>query len=505
MSLKVPSDLINQSQIGFRQDAGLSSFNPQDPTLNPLPTVRHSISALDSSPSRLECKHCEENLLRGSQSLICIYCGQCQANDQPPEPLLFNSTTGYRWLLQSLNLIPSEMIEPLVEEKRRNKVGTPVEDGRALSEFLDVQIKWPNEVEIPETSYVNKMLDHVSSFTVNTVGSYNFEQRDSGSDASEEHAVSSRNDQSDGFEDEDNLSLFQKADVSETAAMSSDFSDNHDAGIQPVNSSTQNDDSKVVSFDLSRNSSFGDDTETQSVNSRRDNEDSSKTTADVSSDLNRDENEEEIESVKDSKTASVSFDLSDNESSEHVDSRTQNEDLNRNSSSGDDTEIQSMNFTKQNEDSETADMSFNLKDRASSVDESAANSSTQNEDSKAIADMAHDSNRNSSSGDESSRLYSQDSKTTVYHDFSGYNSSGYDTDFQSGISRWDSKPSTARSSDFKRDSSSGDDSQIQSTNSTLQNQDFKSVDHIEDLNTENLNNNLEPYSDKIQEKPIHKD
>ncbi|KAI3497276.1 hypothetical protein L1887_39770 [Cichorium endivia] len=341
MSLKVPSDLINQSQIGFRQDAGLSSFNPQDPTLNPLPTVRHSISALDSSPSRLECKHCEENLLRGSQSLICIYCGQCQANDQPPEPLLFNSTTGYRWLLQSLSLNPSEMIEPLVEEKRRNKVGTPVEDGRALSEFLDVQIKWPNEVEIPETSYVNKMLDHVSSFTVNTVGSYNFEQRDSGSDASEEHTVSSRNDQSDGFEDEDNLSLFQKADVSETAAM--------------------------------------------------------------------DENEEEIESVKDSKTPS-------------------------------------------------------------------------------------------------------DSKTTVYHDFSGYGSSGYDTDFQSGISRWDSKPSTARSSDFKRDSSSGDDAQIQSTNSTLQIHDSESVDHIdsipgykEDLNTQNLNNNLEPYSDKIQEKPIHKD
>lgn len=100
----MPTDLINQSQIGFRELAGLSSFNPSDTTLPSPPTIEASISTLDPSPPYLRCKYCQGKLLRGLQSLICIYCGEHQKKDLHPDPIPFNSTSGYSWLLQSLNL-----------------------------------------------------------------------------------------------------------------------------------------------------------------------------------------------------------------------------------------------------------------------------------------------------------------------------------------------------------------------------------------------------------------
>lgn len=104
MDLDTPTDLINKSQIGFRQLAGLSSFNPNDTSLPSLPTVSASISAVDSpSPSYLRCKFCNGKLLRDLQSLICIYCGEFQKNDVHPHPIAFKSTIAYSWLLQSLN------------------------------------------------------------------------------------------------------------------------------------------------------------------------------------------------------------------------------------------------------------------------------------------------------------------------------------------------------------------------------------------------------------------
>ncbi|KAL4581352.1 hypothetical protein LXL04_017566 [Taraxacum kok-saghyz] len=397
MPSKAPSDLINQSQIKFRELAGLSSFNPQHPTLKSLPTVQNSISALDPSPSRFRCKHCEEKLLRGSQSLICIYCGQCQAKDLSPEPILFNSTTGYRLLLQSLNLNASEMIEPLVEEKRSNKAGTPAEGVKALSELLDVKIIWPDALEIPDTSYVNKMLDHSSSLHFSRVFSDNFEQMDSGSDASEEHAdaISSKDDEIGGFEGEDNLSLFQKSDVPETSAMSSDLSGERDAEIQPSISSPQNEDSL-----------------SGAVNSS---EDYSKSTADLNREFSSG-NEEEIQYVnEDSKTASVSFDLSENDTEIQVvnsneDLRDIAADLRRNSSSEDDTAIQVMNSNEDskdiaadlrrnsssedeteiqlmNTDSKTSDISSNPSDDDSSGHEATVNSRAQIDDFEAIANV----------------------------------------------------------------------------------------------------------------------
>lgn len=104
MPFEVPSDLIKQSQIGFREDAGLSYYNK---TQKSHPTVENSAFDVESSSHCINCKNCKGKLLRGSHSMICIYCGECQAYDLPPRPIVLNSTTSYRLLLQSLNLIDS--------------------------------------------------------------------------------------------------------------------------------------------------------------------------------------------------------------------------------------------------------------------------------------------------------------------------------------------------------------------------------------------------------------
>lgn len=104
MDFQVPTDLIRQLQHSLRNQAGLSSYDPSDPTLPALPSLRGSVSGFDPSPPYLRCKHCQGRLLRGLQSIICVYCGKRQPKDVTPDPIRFKSTLGYKWLLQSLDL-----------------------------------------------------------------------------------------------------------------------------------------------------------------------------------------------------------------------------------------------------------------------------------------------------------------------------------------------------------------------------------------------------------------
>lgn len=106
MTFQLPTDLIHQVQIALRNDVGLTTYDPHDPTLPSLPSISASIAGIEpSTPPYLRCKNCKGKLLRGVQSLICIYCGKQQQNkDLPPDPISFTSTFAYRWLLQSLQL-----------------------------------------------------------------------------------------------------------------------------------------------------------------------------------------------------------------------------------------------------------------------------------------------------------------------------------------------------------------------------------------------------------------
>ncbi|KAJ9560940.1 hypothetical protein OSB04_006100 [Centaurea solstitialis] len=214
MDLDVPTDLINRAQIGFREAVGLSSFENTTTTLTPLPTLEASISD-SSSPSSLRCKFCQGKLIRGLQSLICIYCGEYQKQDLHPDPISFSSTNGYRWLLQSLYLTGSERIGSLAEGTGIHGGQSPARDEAALSDLLDLQISWRDKPKKPENSFDNKTSEHGSSLNVGTADLDDFfieSKRAVTPNAPQE--------QNKAFQGQENLTLFQNALPIETSVAS---------------------------------------------------------------------------------------------------------------------------------------------------------------------------------------------------------------------------------------------------------------------------------------------
>ncbi|KAK8507739.1 hypothetical protein V6N13_140486 [Hibiscus sabdariffa] len=134
MAVEIPADLITQLQISLRKQANVSSYDPKDPSLPGLPSFLHSTHG---SP-RLRCHHCKASLLRGSDSLLCIFCGK-RPTETPPTPIKFQSTSGYGWFLHSLNLDGSEIVGESLDGNGRDK-----ERGEesALSDILGLEIRW---------------------------------------------------------------------------------------------------------------------------------------------------------------------------------------------------------------------------------------------------------------------------------------------------------------------------------------------------------------------------
>ncbi|CAN7064957.1 hypothetical protein HID58_037464 [Brassica napus] len=141
MATEISSDLINELKISLRREAKLSSFDSSTTTLSTAP---EAIAELDASPPYLRCRNCKGKLLRGIESLICVFCGdQQRTSENPPDPIKFASTCGYKWFLTSLDLDGSEMVEPL-KETNGSRIGAKasVAKGIALSEFLDFEVQW---------------------------------------------------------------------------------------------------------------------------------------------------------------------------------------------------------------------------------------------------------------------------------------------------------------------------------------------------------------------------
>ncbi|KAM0955804.1 hypothetical protein ACFX2A_024650 [Malus domestica] len=104
MAMEIPMDVIKQVQISLRKEAELSSYDPDDTPLPNLPSVKETLAELDPSPPYLRCKHCKGQLLRGVQTLTCVFCSREHCKDFPPDPINLRDTFGYRWLLQYLSL-----------------------------------------------------------------------------------------------------------------------------------------------------------------------------------------------------------------------------------------------------------------------------------------------------------------------------------------------------------------------------------------------------------------
>ncbi|PIN21174.1 hypothetical protein CDL12_06134 [Handroanthus impetiginosus] len=154
----VPHELIRQVQISTRAAAGLSDYNPADPTLPALPPLSAAIAASDPSPLDLRCKNCKGRLLRGSESIICVYCGRGPHYDVVPDPICFTSTTGYQWLLRSLRLNGSEMVNRSNKNEQDQGQSLP-KALTPLSDYLNFKIAWPAETEKEEASFSEKFSD----------------------------------------------------------------------------------------------------------------------------------------------------------------------------------------------------------------------------------------------------------------------------------------------------------------------------------------------------------
>lgn len=101
---QLPHELIREVQICTRAAAGLPEYDPSDPSLPSIPPLSAAIAAFDASAPNLRCKNCRGMLLRGTESIICLYCGLGPHYDAVPEDICFTSTIGYQWLLRSLRL-----------------------------------------------------------------------------------------------------------------------------------------------------------------------------------------------------------------------------------------------------------------------------------------------------------------------------------------------------------------------------------------------------------------
>ncbi|GAB2285256.1 hypothetical protein Dimus_019710 [Dionaea muscipula] len=147
MPYEIPTDLIQRVQISLRREAGLGSYNPDDPSLPDPPNLEQSIAEFDPSPDEIRCKHCKGKLLRGAESIICVYCGREQQRDYLPGSISFNSTVAFRWLLQSLGLDGSEIVAPTVDDNRTSRGRSVQNEEVSLTDFLNLELEWPGDSE----------------------------------------------------------------------------------------------------------------------------------------------------------------------------------------------------------------------------------------------------------------------------------------------------------------------------------------------------------------------
>ncbi|XAR55357.1 hypothetical protein NMG60_11035408 [Bertholletia excelsa] len=232
MDLGIPTDLIRQVQLSLRKEAGLSAYDPTDPALLGLRSLRELVAGFDPLPPSLRCEHCQGRLLRGLQSMICAYCGRLQSKDVPSEPVTFQSTFGYQWLLQSLDLNGSETLGPSIQEHESNRLQRPSQDEISLADLLNLQILWPAELEKTENRLTgNAQVQSKSSSYFTGIHLDNFfgeSKSDLVSNQSEEPPTTDKqieNVEMNAFSSQENLSLFQNVQHSATAVSYSGVKD----------------------------------------------------------------------------------------------------------------------------------------------------------------------------------------------------------------------------------------------------------------------------------------
>ncbi|CAH8282985.1 unnamed protein product [Eruca vesicaria subsp. sativa] len=207
MATEISSDLINQLKLSLRKNTKLSSS--LDSSSASLPTAPEAIAELDAaSPPYLRCGNCKGKLLRGIESLICVFCGNQQrtSDNARPDPIKFTSTSAYKWFLTSLQLDGSEMVEPLEETNGLSRGGgkVAVVKGIAVSEFLDLEVKWCARDETSDEVSVQKK----SPLNLGGISLVDYFVEERGDFSKVDTAEESKEVEDDDFKDPRSLSLF---------------------------------------------------------------------------------------------------------------------------------------------------------------------------------------------------------------------------------------------------------------------------------------------------------
>ncbi|KAJ8758676.1 hypothetical protein K2173_000397 [Erythroxylum novogranatense] len=254
MALEIPYDLINRLQISLRKEA---CFSSHDSSLPDFPSPQHAVSQLDPSPPYLRCTHCNARLLRGVNSIFCVFCGRQPSTHVPPPPINFTSTLASRWFLNSLDLHGSEIVSLPADANNSNRNQNVLQDEFPLSDLLDLEIRWPSVMDRSEIRVLDKTLDQkLATLNLAGVDLDNFfidAKGDITSSSSEDQVKVSKHSEAvenDAFKANDNLSLFENAMPSKIVSRSKDevigdsFS-GWEAEFQSVSSGSQHQETKL--------------------------------------------------------------------------------------------------------------------------------------------------------------------------------------------------------------------------------------------------------------------
>ncbi|KAK1316130.1 hypothetical protein QJS10_CPA05g02322 [Acorus calamus] len=164
MAVDHPSSVIKDLQVQLRREAGVASYDPNDPSLlsSGLPSLEDLIAGLDPSPDYLRCRRCRGRLLRGVRSTICVFCGADRSGEASASAeISFNTTAAYRHLIESLGLDGSEPVMVNTGSTESNKGRRNAsKEGLVLSDILDFKMQWPMESEKKENTNAGKAPTH---------------------------------------------------------------------------------------------------------------------------------------------------------------------------------------------------------------------------------------------------------------------------------------------------------------------------------------------------------
>ncbi|OMO84821.1 hypothetical protein COLO4_21830 [Corchorus olitorius] len=237
MAVEIPKDLITQLQISLRKQANVPSYDPNDSSLPNLPSLPQS---------NHRCLHCQAHLLRGPDSLLCIFCGKHQSTlAAPPQPIKFKSTSGYRWFLHSLNLDGSEMVGESLGGKEFNR--GPREEF-PLSDLLDLEIKW-NDAEVEKFESSLRKNNRLNLAGLDLDDDFLAERKGDSVPVASEGTLAVKNEtdstRTDAVQSRENLSLFENVHGPKSSGSVSGWQ----ADFQSADSKTDPDANSSQSFD----------------------------------------------------------------------------------------------------------------------------------------------------------------------------------------------------------------------------------------------------------------